>query len=280
MQTFQTVSEMKQAAAAWRAAGQTVALVPTMASLHTGQEAVIRAAAQKADVTVVSAFVNPLQFAPNELMVNYPRSPEADVQLCAAAGAAAMFVPTVETMYPPGYSTYVTEEALSKSLCGLSRPNHFRGVTTMVAKLLNIVRPHYLFFGQKTAQRAAVARKLVKDLCFDTEIVVVPTVRETDGLAAGIPNPGFTPSQRQEALAINQALQKVQEMSAAGVRNPDRLIAEATHILGQRRRVRVIYVAVVDRESMEPMREVVPGRSLIAISAWIDEVRLIDNALL
>lgn len=280
MQTISTVPEMKQLAATWHTSGKTVALVPTMGALHAGQEALIRAAATRADIVVVTAFVNPLQFAPNEIMARYPRNPESDAQVGERAGATVLFAPPIEEMYPAGYSTYVSEETLSKPLCGISRPNHFRGVTTMIAKLLNILQPQLLFFGQKTAQRAAVVRKMIRDLAYDTEIVIVPTVREPDGLAAGLPNGGFTTSQRQEALALSRALTKVQEMVASGVRNPDRLIAEATHILGQHRRVRVIYVAVVDRERMEPVREVEPGRCQIAISAWIDEIRLIDNALL
>lgn len=280
MQSILTVSEMKQLAAEWRAQGKSVALVPTMGALHAGQEALIRAAAQRADFVVVSTFVNPLQFAPNELKASYPRNPEADVELCVRAGATVVFAPSEEEMYPRGYSTYVNEEVLSKPLCGVSRPSHFRGVATMVVKLVNIVQPHAIYFGQKTAQRAAVARKVLRDLNCDCEIVVVPTVRESDGLASGLPNEGFTPSQRQEALALSRALRKVQEMVAGGVRNPDRLIAEATHILGEHRRARVIYVAVVDRITMDPVRTVEPGECLMMISAWIDEIRLIDNALL
>ena len=146
-----------------------------------------------------------------------------------------------------------------------------------MAKWFNIVRPHAVFFGQKTAQRAAVVRRMAEELNFPVEIVVVPTVREADGLAAGVRNREFTPSQRQEALALSQALKRAKEMADSGVRSTDRLIAEATHIMGQHRRVRVIYVAIVDAQTMETLREVVPGRSLLAIAAWIDEVRLIDN---
>jgi pantoate--beta-alanine ligase len=146
-----------------------------------------------------------------------------------------------------------------------------------MAKWFNIVRPHAVFFGQKTAQRAAVVRRMAEELNFPVEIVVVPTVREADGLAAGVRNREFTPSQRQEALALSNALKRAKEMADSGVRSTDRLIAEATHIMGQHRRVRVIYVAIVDAQTMETLREVVPGRSLLAIAAWIDEVRLIDN---
>jgi pantoate--beta-alanine ligase len=280
MQTITTIPEMKQLAAAWRAAGKSVTLVPTMGALHAGQEALIRSAAAQADVVVVATFVNPLQFAPNEIMARYPRNPAEDAALCERAGATVLFALAAETMYPPGYSTYVSEDLLSKPLCGISRPNHFRGVTTSITKLINIVQPHAVYFGQKTAQRAAVVRKMIRDLEYEVEVVVVPTVREPDGLAYGIHNQGFTTNQRQEALAISRALKKVQEMVAAGVRSPDRLIAEATHILGEHRRLRVIYAAVVDRDSMEPVRVVELGRCLMVISTWIDEIRLIDNVLI
>ena len=166
---------------------------------------------------------------------------------------------------------------MSKPLCGVSRPTHFRGVTTLAAKLLNIVRPSVVVLGQKDMQQAAVVRKMVGDLHFDVEVALVPTVREADGLAVGVRNRDLTPNQRQEALAIHAALQRARAMVAQGVRSPDRVIAEATHLLGERRRVRVIYVAIVDSSTMEPMREIVPGRTLLAIAVWVDEVRLTDN---
>lgn len=280
MQIVETVPEMKRLVATWRAEGRHVALVPTMGGLHIGQTALIRAAAAQADIVVVSTFLNPLQFAPNELMANYPQDAAADRQLCEEAGATVVFAPPAEVVYPPGYSTYVIEETLAKPLCGVSRPTHFRGVTTLTAKLLNIVQPQTVYFGQKTAQRAAVVRKMIRDLEFDVEVVVVPTVRDPDGLACGLNNRGFTPSLRQEALAIPRALTKAKEMAAAGVRIPDRLIAEATHILGQQRRVRVIYIAIVNPLTMEPVREVVTGECLMVVSVWIDETRLIDCMLL
>ena len=280
MQTIKTTTEMRTVAAQLRTAGKTIAIVPTMGALHAGQEALIRAAASQADVVIVSTFVNPLQFAPNELIANYPRSIEEDLKLCERCGAAIVFAPDAEEIFPRGYSTYVTEEVLSKPLCGQSRPAHFRGVATLTAKLLNIILPRYVYFGQKTAQRAAVVRKMMADLHFDAEVVVVPTVREPDGLAAGVRNREFTTSQRQESLALSKALTCVKEMFDGGVRSPDRLIAEATHILSQHRRVRIIYITVVDLQTMEPVRDLVPGRSMLAISAWVDEIRLIDNVAL
>lgn len=280
MKKIVTVAEMSALAAEWRAQGKTIGLVPTMGALHAGKEAVVRAAVEKAGVAVVSIYVNPLQFGTNEKASRYPRTLEEDLKVCESAGAACAFVPPDSEMQPAGYSTYVSEEALSKPLCGASRPVHFRGVTTGTAKLLNIVHPHYVFFGQKTAQRAAVVRKMCTDLVYGAEVVVVPTVREPDGLAAGVHNSEFTASQRQEALGLHRALEKAREMAAAGARIPDRLIAEATHVLGQYRRIRVIYVSLVDIRTMEPAREVVPGRTMLALAAWVDEVRLIDNVIL
>lgn len=280
MEIFNTVAQMRSSAAQWKTEKKSIALVATQGALHAGQEALIRAAKERADVVVVSVFVNPLQFGPNELMAKYPRSFDSDVALCERCGATVVFAPGAEEIYPRGFSTYVLEEATSRMLCGPSRPTHFRGVTTLMAKLFNIVQPDVAVFGQKSVQRAAVVKKMVADLSFNVEIVVVPTVREADGLAAGIRNVEFTSSQRQEALGIYTALKRAQEMAAAGVRSPDRIVAEATHILGDRRRLRIIYISLVDRETMEPMREVVPGRSMLAIAAWVDEVRVIDNAVL
>ena len=280
MQKIESVQEMRSLAAKFKRAGKTLALVPTMGALHAGQAALIAAAKASAEVVVVSTFANPLAFGPSENFAGYPRSPESDRKLCEELKVDVIFAPTAEEMFPRGHSTAVIEESVSKPLCGASRPTHFRGVTTAVAKLLNIVRPDLLVIGQIDAQRAAVVQKMIADLQFGVDVIVVPTVREHDGLAASVRNRDLTASQRQDALAIYAALQRAKDMVAQGVRSPDRIIAEATHILGERRRVRVIYVSMVDPATMEPMREVVPGKTLFAIAAWVDEVRLIDNILL
>jgi len=271
---------MQALARAWRTEGRRVALVPTMGSLHAGQAALIRAACTAADVVVVATFLNPLQFSPNEVVEHYPSNPEGDRELCEEAGATVMFAPRAAEIYPPDYSTYVAEERIAAPLCGVSRPAHFRGVATLTTKLLNIVQPQVVYFGQKTAQRAAVVRKLIHDLGYSIEVAVVPTEREPDGLAYGLVNREFTTALRGQALAVYRALAKAREMVEAGVRSPDRLIAEATHILGEERRLRVIYIAIVDPETMEAVREVLPGKSLLAISVWVDEHRLLDNILL
>ena len=280
MRKITTVADMRTAIAGLRADGKSIALVPTMGALHAGHAALIAAAEARADFVVVSIFVNPLAFGPNENFPGYPRSPDADCRLCEDLEVDAVFMPSTEEFFPRGYSTYVTEESVGKPLCGVSRPTHFRGVTTVAAKLLNIVRPDAIVLGQRDAQQVAVLRKMIADMHFGVEVVVGPTVRESDGLVVNVRNRDLTATQRQEAVAIHAALKRAQEMVAQGVRSPDRVIAEATHLLGDRRRLRVIYISIVDPATMEPTREIVPGKSLLAVAVWVDEVRLIDNAVL
>jgi len=281
MQIITSVSEMQSLAGQLRAQGKNIGLVPTMGALHEGHLSLVKIAADRADVVVVSIFVNPTQFGPSEDFTKYPRPIETDVAACEAAGVDYVFNPSHEDIYPKGYSTYVLEEHIAKPLEGASRPSHFRGVTTVVAKLFNIVRPHFAVFGQKDAQQVAVIYKMVTDLNFDVEVVVAPTLREADGLAMSSRNRYLTNTQRVEALVISRALRKATDMVAAGERRVDRLIAEATHLIGQQRRVRIIYVSVVDRVTMEAIKgEIVPGKDVMTIAVWVDEVRLIDNQIL
>lgn len=280
MQKIDTLPAMQAAAAEMRRAGQRVALVPTLGALHAGHASLIRLARNQADKVVVSAFVNPLQFGPNEDYARYPRNPAGDAAFATQEGADVLFTPTTEDMFPKGYSTHLTEERVSKPLCGVSRPALFRGVLTCWLKLINLVQPQLLVMGDKDAQQVAVVRKAVGDLCLPVEIVSAPTIRDADGLALSARNAYLSPSQREEALAVNRALCKVREMVAGGVKSADRLVAEATHILAQKRRLRVIYISAVDRTTMETVREVTPDQCLLAIAYWVDEVRLTDNTLL
>ena len=280
MQKIQSVSEMRSLAARFHAEGKTIALVPTSGALHAGHAALIATAKGRASVVVVAVFANPLAFGPSEKFDTYPRSPDADAKFAAEREVDVVFMPASEELLPRGYSTQVIEDAVSKPLCGVSRPTHFRGVTTLMAKLLNIVHPTVVVLGQKDAQLAAVVRKMIADLLFGVEVALVPTVREPDGLAVGVRNRDLTSNQRQDALSIHAALCRAQEMVAQGVRSTDRVVAEATHLLGERRRVRVIYVSMVDPATMEPVREILPGRTLLVIAVWVDEVRLTDNVLL
>ncbi len=280
MQTLTSVFEMQTLAEDLRSKGQIVGLVPTMGALHEGHLSLIRIAAERADSVVVSIFVNPTQFGPNEDFNRYPRELESDLEKCREAGASVVFAPNAEELYPKGYSTYVVEEFIGKPLEGVSRPNHFRGVTTIVAKLFNIVRPDFAVFGQKDAQQVAVIKKMVNDLHFMVDIVTAPTLRDPDGLALSSRNRHLTNTQRQEALALHRALQKAKSMVESGEYRSDRLVAEATHLLGEHRRIRIIYTSIVDRCTMEPVRDVIPGKAIMAIAAWVDEVRLIDNIIL
>ena len=280
MNKYSSVTEMQLAATAWLAQGKKIALIPTSGAIHNGHLALIREARTCADIVVVSLFTNPLQFGASENFIGYPKAGPADEQACETAGADAIFLPSLEEIYPKGYSSYVMEEAVAKPLCGTARPTHFRGVTTFTVKLLNIIRPQVLVLGQKDAQMTAVLRKLVTDLHFTVDFKIVPIVRESDGLACHVRNKDLSTNQRVDAVAISRALVCAKEMADNGVRSVDRIIAEVTHILRQQRRVRVIYISIVDPISQLPLREVIPGKSLLCMAAWIDEIRLTDNTLL
>jgi pantoate--beta-alanine ligase len=280
MEQILTASSLRQTAAHWHTAGKRVAVVPTSGSIHEGHLLMIREARSQADIVVVSLFCNPLQFGASENFAGYPRTTPEDIAACEQAGADAVFTPATEEIYPKGYSSVVMEEQVAKPLCGVSRPAHFKGVTTYTTILINLVRPELLVLGQKDAQTAAVVRKMIADLHFDTQLLVTPIVREADGLACSTRNRHLSPTQRQEATALNRALLKAREMAEAGVRSVDRIVAEVTHILRQQRRVRVIYISIVDPVTMEPVREILPGRCLLTLAAWVEEVRLTDNILL
>ncbi len=280
MQTIESLNEMQSLAISLRSKDRLIGLVPTMGALHEGHLSLIEAAKAQADTVVVSLFVNPTQFGPNEDFDAYPRDLEADLEICRKAGVDTVFIPRLEDLYPEGYSTYVNEERLSSGLCGISRTNHFRGVLTVVAKLFNIVHPDMAVFGQKDAQQAAVIKKMVADLHFFVQILVCPTVREEDGLAMSSRNRNLHPIQRKDAAVIYRSLTAARELYDSGHHNVDRVIAEVTHILSTSRRIRVIYAGLVDTETLEPLREIVPGRSLLAVAVWVDEIRLIDNIII
>ena len=280
MQTIQSVNEMQSHAIGLRSSGRLIGLVPTMGSLHEGHLQLVDIAKERADKVIVSIFVNPTQFGPSEDFAKYPRVLEADLEKCRERGVDIVFAPSAEEIYPKGYSTYVNEESLSSGLCGVSRPNHFRGVTTVCLKLFNITRPDIAVFGQKDAQQCAVIKKMIADLNVPTEVVVGPIHRDADGLATSSRNAYLTDTQREAALTISKSLFTAQKMVQDGIRSVDRVMAEIIHTLSLSRRVRVIYVQIVDRETMEPMREVVPGKCIACVAAWVDQVRLIDNIAL
>lgn len=277
MQTIQSVNEMQSHAIGLRSSGRLIGLVPTMGSLHEGHLSLIDIAKKKTDKVIVSIFVNPTQFGPSEDFDTYPRMLEGDVEKCRDRGADIVFNPTAEEMYPEGYSTFVAEEHISFGLCGISRPQHLRGVTTVCLKLFNITRPDIAVFGQKDAQQCAVIRKMVADLNIPAEIVIGPTQRDADGMATSSRNAYLSDKQRQEALTISKSLQIAKDMVSSGTKSVDRVVAEVIHHLSHARRIRVIYVQVVDRNTMEPAREILPGRQQLCVAAWVDQTRLIDN---
>lgn len=277
MQKIESISAMSTLAEEWRVAGKRVAWVPTSGALHAGHISLIRRARESADIVVVSVFVNPLQFGPSEDFAKYPRNPIGDSAVATQEGVDALFAPTAEEMFPKGFSSHVAEDAVSKPLCGITRPQFFRGVLTCWLKIYHVVRPGILLMGGKEAQLVAVVRKFAADLLLPLEIIEVPVVRDADGLPVSARNAYLTPTQREEALAVYRAILTAKEMVDGGVKSADRLVAEVTHILAEKRRLRVIYISVVDRSTMELLREISPGQCLMAIAYWVDEVRLTDN---
>lgn len=277
MQKIETITAMREAAAALRASGKRLAFVPTLGALHAGHASLIRAARESGAAVVVSAFVNPLQFGPSEDYAKYPRTPGADAAFAEKEGVEILFTPTAEEMFPKGFSSQLHEDVVSKPLCGVTRAAFFRGTLTCWLKLLNIVRPDVLVMGERDAQLVAVVRKTAADMLLPVEMLTVPLVRDTDGMPITARNTYLTPSQREEALAVVKALRKAKELVDAGVKSTDRLVAEATHIITAKRRLRVIYISVVDRRTMDQLREVAPGQCLMAVSYWVDEVRMTDN---
>jgi len=260
-----------------RGQGRLLGLAPTMGALHEGHLSLIDVVREKADVVIVSIFVNPTQFGPNEDYDRYPRRIEEDLAACKARGADIVFMPEKDDILPPDFSTYVEEGKRSQGLCGISRPGHFRGVSTIVAILFNVCRPDFAVFGQKDAQQAAVINKMVEDLHFPVEVIIAPTTREDDDLAMSSRNRYLEPAQRADAARLPQALRIGQDIVAKGNRSVDRIKAEVTHHLSQCRRIRIIYVEVVDKDTMKPEREVRPGQSLLTAAIWLEQTRLIDN---
>lgn len=277
MQKIETITAMRAAAAELRASGRRVALLPTLGALHAGHASLIRLAKARGDAVVVSTFVNPLQFGPSEDYAKYPRTPAADQALAEKEGADILFAPGVEEMFPKGFSTQLTEDHVSKPLCGVVRTALFRGTLTCWLKLMNIVQPAVLVMGEKDVQQVAVVRKVAQDMALPVEILVGPTVRDTDGFAVSARNTYISPAHREEALAVYRSLCRAKEMVDSGVKSADRIVAEVTHILAEKRRLRVIYISLVNRDTMEAVREVIAGQHLMAISYWVDEVRLTDN---
>ena len=276
MRTLTSAAEVTAVSKEARRAGKRVGFVPTMGALHEGHLSLVRTARAQADVVIVSVFVNPKQFGPTEDFLRYPRDPERDSALLAAEKTDYLFMPSTEEMYPAGGSSWVTVEGLSEKLDGRSRPGHFRGVTTVVAKLFNIVQPDFAFFGQKDAAQAAIVSKMVRDLNLDVRIVICPIIREVDGLAMSSRNAYLSPEQRKQATVLYRALMRVQSLVDRGEATTARLLVAGTQVMAEEPAVKLDYFEVVNRETLEPLSDVSQG-ALVAVAAHVGSTRLIDN---
>jgi len=279
MKICHTTDEMRAACFATRREGKTIGLVPTMGALHQGHLSLVRMAKAQCELVVVSIFVNPLQFGPKEDLAKYPRNFDRDRDLLEREGVDFIFAPNVEEMYPAGAVTYVTVEGLSDKLCGRSRPGHFRGVTTVVSKLFNIVQPDRAFFGQKDAAQSAIIRRMVRDLNIPVQVVIGAMVREPDGLAMSSRNAYVDAPQRKSALALHRSLQTVQELFDQGERRVHTLIEAGKQAFGRDTSVRLDYLEIVDPETLDPVADLSHG-ALVAVAAFVGKARLIDNIVL
>ncbi len=279
MKIFGTIEEIRQLSLALRHDGKTVALVPTMGYLHEGHMALVDAAKKAADAVIVSIFVNPTQFAPNEDLAKYPRDFESDRKLCEKRGVCAIFAPSSEEMYPDTPSAWVCEEEISKGLCGRSRPSHFRGVATVVVKLFNATLPDMAVFGQKDAQQAAIIKRLVRDLNFPINIVVEPIVREEDGLAMSSRNKYLSADERKKALSISSSLKEAASLAKSGKMKNAGEVAGFVEEQISKAGGKVDYVEIVDSDTFEKIIGNIQEPALIAAAAFFGKTRLIDNII-
>jgi pantoate--beta-alanine ligase len=279
MITITTVSDMQQWADMARARGQRIGLVPTMGYLHAGHLSLVKQAQQRADVTVVSIFVNPLQFGVNEDLERYPRDIARDRHLLTDAGTTVLFLPDLAAMYPEGFQTSVTVERVTAGLCGRGRPTHFRGVTTVVAKLFNMVKPHAAVFGRKDYQQLVAIRRMAADLNFDIDIVGAPIVREPDGVAMSSRNAYLSAGERRAARCLLAALRAAEAQVQRGETDGLRILAAARHMVLDEPLARLEYATLADPETLEEI-STVSGPALLALAVHVGKTRLIDNCIL
>ena len=278
MEVITSIEEIQELALRLEKEGKKIGFVPTMGYLHDGHLSLIDLIRERSDILILSIFVNPTQFGAGEDLEKYPRDIERDLALCRERKVDYIFAPQTDDIYPEGASTYVSEEGVSRGLCGETRPTHFKGVTTICAKLFNLVRPAYVALGQKDAQQVVVLKRMIRDLHFPIEVVIGPTLREPDGLAMSSRNSYLNDRQRQDALLIHQALLAGKRLvDEKGIRNVDRVKAELMTALRSGSFIRINYAEVVDRENMKPEKEIELGRSILVIAVWVDNIRLIDN---
>jgi len=278
MRVIKNIHEMQETADNLRSARKKIGLVPTMGYLHDGHLSLMRLARQNCDTLVVSIYINPIQFAPNEDFEDYPRDFSRDENLCQKESVDIVFYPGDSEMYPPEFRTYVITEELSHTMCGISRPEHFRGVTTIVSKLFHIIKPHIAVFGQKDAQQALIIRRMVEDLNLDTQIMTGPIVREKDGLALSSRNKYLSETERRLAPTLNHALQHAADLIRKGTLDALQIKQEMHILINKSALVRADYIEIVDYEMLRPVTTIA-AKTLIAIAAYIGNVRLIDNML-
>ena len=269
--------EMQEIANKYREWGKTIGFVPTMGYLHKGHLSLVKEAKKNNDVTFVSIFVNPTQFAPNEDLDKYPRDIERDEELLKREGVDFLFYPTVENMYPDGFQTYVSVENLTQVLEGASRPTHFRGVTTVVSKLFNITKPHRAYFGKKDAQQLIVIKKMVEDLNFDVEIVGLPIVRESDGLAMSSRNKYLNKKEREEAVCLYKSLQKAKEMIDKGTDDAETIKQEMRKIIEKYEIPKIDYISINSLSELKELKKIEKDNTLISLAVFVGKTRLIDN---
>jgi pantoate--beta-alanine ligase len=279
MEIIRDPQEMHGRTRQWRDLGLKVVLVPTMGFFHQGHLSLMEYGRSIGDRLVVSLFVNPTQFGPQEDLARYPRDLDRDVRLAREAGVDCLYTPEAGAMYPPGYETYVEVEGLSGVLCGASRPGHFRGVATVVLKLLHQVEPQVAVFGEKDYQQLVVMKRMVADLEVPTEIVGRPIVREPDGLAMSSRNTYLNPEERAAALCLYRGIQATEKLAAAGENSRDRIVAEVREIITRTPYSRIDYVELVDPETLQTV-EAIRGEARLVLAVWINNTRLIDNTLL
>lgn len=276
MKIIETVREMQSLSDGMRDTGRRIGFVPTMGYLHKGHLSLVHRAKELCDWIVVSIFVNPTQFGPNEDFNRYPRSMDRDRELLEVLGVDVLFTPSVAEMYPEGYVTYVAVERLTERLEGNSRPGHFRGVTTVVTKLFNAVKPHVAVFGQKDAQQGIVIRRMVRDLNFDIDIVVAPTIREESGLALSSRNVYLSPDEQKQALVLYQSLQEAERLIHAGERRTGVIVEYMRKMISAKPAASIDYISITRVDALEPV-EVVSGEVLVSLAVKIGTTRLIDN---
>lgn len=279
MQIIRKIKDLRKVITSLKSRGQGISFVPTMGFLHQGHLRLIRAARKENQQVVVSIFVNPIQFGAKDDLKRYPRNFKKDLASCKKEGVKIIFYPDIKEMYPEGYKTYVTVQGLSDLLCGKFRPGHFQGVTTVVAKLFNLIQPDIAYFGQKDAQQALIIQKMVQDLNMPVQVEVLPTVREPDGLAMSSRNSYLKKDERHDALVLRKALIRARELISLGERRPQEIIRKMKQLIKKSKSAKIQYISIVDLKDLKPVSRI-KDNLLIALAVYIGRVRLIDNVII